>query len=77
MLQGSIQVCEYLMLNGAQINARDADKRTALHHASIHNRIGVACQLLKRRVDLDAVDSAGKSALEIAVDDASADIVTL
>nr|CAB3222752.1 ArfGAP-6 arf-GAP with coiled-coil, ANK repeat and PH domain-containing protein 3 [Phallusia mammillata] len=74
---GSIPACEYLLLNGSKINERDWTLRTALHYACIHNHTGVACQLLKRKVDIDVQDDDGRSALDYAVEAANADIVTL
>nr|NP_001072017.1 zinc finger protein [Ciona intestinalis]BAE93283.1 zinc finger protein [Ciona intestinalis] len=74
---GSVPACEFMLANGAKIETFDWKKRTALHYAALHNHTSVACQLLKRRMDLNAVDEDGKSALDIAVDEANADIVTL
>ncbi|XP_076805780.1 arf-GAP with coiled-coil, ANK repeat and PH domain-containing protein 2-like isoform X2 [Clavelina lepadiformis] len=74
---GSIQTSEYLLVNGAKINEKDWNHRTALHYAALHNHTGIACQLLKRNMDLDVQDSSDKTALDIAVDGTKADIVTL
>jgi len=38
--QGSVPACEYLIVNGCQINAQDANHRSALHYAAMHNHIG-------------------------------------
>ena len=35
------------------------------------------CQLIKKKVDLEIVDKNGKSPLQLAVDGADADVVTL
>ena len=46
---GSIAACEYLLLNGAKLDAVDATgRRTALHHATILGHTGQVCQFLKR-----------------------------
>uniref|UniRef100_H2ZKC5 ArfGAP with coiled-coil, ankyrin repeat and PH domains 2 n=1 Tax=Ciona savignyi TaxID=51511 RepID=H2ZKC5_CIOSA len=76
-ISGSVPACEFLLVNGAKLESFDWKKRTALHYATLHNQTSVACQLLKRKIDLNAVDEDGKTALDIAVDAANADIVTL
>ena len=34
VIQGSLAACEFLLLNGAKVDVKDHDGRTALHHAS-------------------------------------------
>nr|XP_039249914.1 arf-GAP with coiled-coil, ANK repeat and PH domain-containing protein 2-like [Styela clava] len=73
----SIRACEFLLINGAKINTVDSDGRTALHYASINNNTGVACQFLKRKARHDIMDKDNLTPLQIAIDAANADIVTL
>lgn len=37
---GSVMACEFLVLNGAKINAIDADGNTALHLAALYGSTG-------------------------------------
>ncbi|XP_022253857.1 arf-GAP with coiled-coil, ANK repeat and PH domain-containing protein 2-like isoform X2 [Limulus polyphemus] len=77
IMSGSIMACEYLLLNGAKVNNQDEERKTALHLATELGHTGQVCQLLKRGADQHIVDSAGYNALDIAVTNANADIVTL
>merc|ERR1719383_708145 len=75
---GSIAACEYLLLNGAKLDAIDVGgRRTALHHATILGHTGQVCQFLKRGANQGALDINGLDAISIAVNAANADIVTL
>ena len=69
--------CEYLVLNGAKINAVDADGNTALHLAARYGSTGQVCLLLKHRANHHIPNAEGKKALDIAVQNSDADIVTL
>lgn len=73
----SCMACEYLLLNGAKINARDREGNTALHLSAMNGATGQVCLLLKHRADHHLRNSGGKTALDIAVEKADADIVTL
>ncbi|CAL8087136.1 unnamed protein product [Calicophoron daubneyi] len=74
---GSLAACEFLLLNGADIDLPDDQGRTALHHACELQRVHVVCLLLRRRADQTRTDRKGRKPLDIAVGLASADIVTL
>lgn len=39
---GSRRACEYLLINGAKINAADEYGKTALHYATLRNNTGAA-----------------------------------
>lgn len=69
--------CEYLLLNGIQIDAVDANGYTPLHLATEKGCTSQAYLLLKHRAkhDISAMD--GKKPIDIAVEQANADIVTL
>ncbi|CAH8629525.1 unnamed protein product [Dicrocoelium dendriticum] len=74
---GSLAACEFLLLNGADIDAQDELGRTALHHACQLQRVHLACLLLRRRADQRRRDHKGRIPLDIAVDMQNGDIVTL
>lgn len=69
--------CEFLLLNGADINAKDRNGYTPLHLATENGSTAQAYLLLKNRAKYDIVTAEGKQAIDIAVDSANADIVTL
>ncbi|XP_057695420.1 arf-GAP with coiled-coil, ANK repeat and PH domain-containing protein 2-like isoform X2 [Corythoichthys intestinalis] len=74
---GSLLACEFLLLNGANINHRDRRGQGALHAAATAGHTGQVCLLLKRGANQYAVDESGRDPLAIAVETAHADIVTL
>ncbi|CAH8547065.1 unnamed protein product [Schistosoma rodhaini] len=74
---GSIAACEFLLLNGADIDVKDNRGRTALHHACQFGRVHLVCLLLRRRANQLILDNDGKSPLDVALELANADIVTL
>lgn len=77
IISGSVMACEYLLLNGVQIDAVDLNGYTSLHLATERGSTAQAYLLLKHRArhDIKAVD--GKLPIDIAVEQANADIVTL
>ncbi|KAG7219361.1 hypothetical protein INR49_019093 [Caranx melampygus] len=75
--QGSLLACEFLLLNGANVNHRDLRGQGALHAAATAGHTGQVCLLLKRGANQYAVDERGQDPLAIAVETAHADIVTL
>jgi Arf-GAP/coiled-coil/ANK repeat/PH domain-containing protein len=78
ILSGSVMACELLLLNGAKINAVDsADGNTPLHLAAAQGNTGQVCLLLKHRANHHLRNHAGQQALDIAVANSDADIVTL
>ncbi|XP_063762550.1 BAR_ACAPs and ArfGap_ACAP domain-containing protein isoform X1 [Eleginops maclovinus] len=74
---GSLLACEFLLLNGANVNHRDLRGQGALHAAATAGHTGQVCLLLKRGANQYAVDERGQDPLAIAVETANADIVTL
>ncbi|XP_050312552.1 rabankyrin-5 [Anthonomus grandis grandis] len=56
-----------LILAGARVNDRDAQKRTALHVAAEAGNSAAVAALLQNNIDYDAVDMAGDNALHVAV----------
>lgn len=68
---------EYLLLNGVQINAVDENGYTALHLATEKGYTWQAILLLIRQAKHDIVANDGKQPIDIAVEQANADIVTV
>jgi len=77
ILSGSVMACEFLLLNGARIDAQDSDGNTPLHLAAGQGSTGQVCLLLKHKADHHMRNNLGKKALDIAVANSDADIVTL
>lgn len=69
--------CEFLLLNGVQIDIADDKGYTALHLATQKGCIAQAYLLLKHKAKYDIVAKDGKKPIDIAVDQRNADIVTL
>lgn len=64
-------------MNGFQINAVDENGWTPLHLATSLEYTALAYLLLKHQAKHDIVSKDGKKPIDIAVDQANADIVTL
>lgn len=77
VLSGSVMACEYLLLNGAAIDAVDELGYSALHISTAKGHIAQVYLLLKHKAAYDLASSDGKKALDIAVEQKNADIVTL
>lgn len=77
ILSGSVMSCEFLLLNGCNINAIDRNGYTALHLATEHSSTAQAYLLLKHKAKYDIAAGDGKLPINIAVDKKDADIVTL
>ena len=56
---------EYLIKHGADIHAKDAQGRTALHHAAIEERTYMYSELIRLGADPEARDNNGQTAFEI------------
>lgn len=77
VISGSVMACEYLLLNGAAIDAVDELGYSALHISTAKGHIAQVYLLLKHKAAYDLASSDGKKALDIAVEQKNADIVTL
>lgn len=77
ILSGSVMACEFLLLNGAKINALDVNGNTPLHLAAVHGSTGQVCLLLKHHANHHVPNSQGKTALDIATHNSDADVVTV
>ncbi len=63
-LAGSARVAEWLLAEGADVNARDPVGSTALHMAAFCGRDGIAAMLVERGADPHATTIGGASPLE-------------
>lgn len=77
VISGSVMACEYLLLNGAAIDGVDELGYSALHISTAKGHIAQVYLLLKHKAAYDLASSDGKKALDIAVEQKNADIVTL
>ena len=69
------EVC--LLQSGAEINAKDMLKMTALHWAAQHAHQGVVQTLLKHGADVHALSKFDKTPFDIAVDIQHTDLMLL
>lgn len=69
--------CEYLLLNGCQINIVDENGYTPLHLACQKEYTAQVRLLLKHQAKHDIRAKDGKKPIDIAMENANADIVTL
>ncbi|XP_063703447.1 arf-GAP with coiled-coil, ANK repeat and PH domain-containing protein 2 [Culicoides brevitarsis] len=77
ILSGSLMSCEFLLLNGSNIDAVDRNGETALHLATEKGFTQLAYLLLKHKANYNIENKSGKKAIDIAVDQTNADIVTM
>ncbi|CAG9532161.1 unnamed protein product [Cercopithifilaria johnstoni] len=68
---------EFLLLNGAKVNALDSSLNTALHIAATKACTLIVCQLMKRGADQRLRNRLNETPLDLAIEGKHADIVTL
>ncbi|TMW69768.1 hypothetical protein Poli38472_001924 [Pythium oligandrum] len=76
-LSGEHEVVKLLLVNGANVHARDSHNYTALHSACRWDSQKAAAVLLEYGVDIDAVDKDGSTALHIAASNGNVSCVEL
>jgi len=62
----AIEMIDFLISKGADLNAVDADGRTALHWAVHARKREIASKLVKEGIDFDVKDKDGRTALQLA-----------
>ena len=67
-MEGQLAMVELLLLDGMDINARDADGRTLLSWAAQRGHIDAVEFLLQQGADVDQPDKEGKTALQRAIE---------
>jgi ankyrin repeat protein len=72
--EGHVDVAKVLIQNGADVNAIDGGKRTALHCAAVYNR-DVAKVLIQNGADVNAVQKNKWTALFFAAQEGHVDVV--
>lgn len=73
----SREAVQLLLIHGADVNQIDEKRQTALHHATILGHTDLACLLLKKGADHRRVNTDNKDALDIAVAEERASLVTV
>uniref|UniRef100_A0A8R1U223 GTP-ase activating protein for Arf containing protein n=1 Tax=Onchocerca volvulus TaxID=6282 RepID=A0A8R1U223_ONCVO len=68
---------EFLLLNGAKVNALNSSLNTALHIAASKACTLIVCQLMKRGADQRLKNRLNETPLDLAIEGKHADIVTL
>lgn len=74
---GQLPPVEFLLLNGAKVDATDQQLQSPLHHAALLGNANQICLLLKRKANQHLKNSNQQDALAIAIDKADANVVTL
>jgi Arf-GAP with coiled-coil, ANK repeat and PH domain-containing protein len=70
VLVGSLMTCEYLILNGANLNPTDSKGYTPLHLAIESGNTALAYLLLKHKAKYDVKTNDGKLPIDFAVSSA-------
>jgi ankyrin repeat protein len=65
-IRGHYNVVEVLVMHGADINARDIDRNTALHYSAEYGHAMIVSWLLQRRPDLTIRNRLGKTPPDMA-----------
>jgi ankyrin repeat protein len=74
VLQDNLELCQKLIQKGINVNAKDKDKRTALHYAIMHFRKEIIELLIQQEgIHLNATDFLRKTPLNTAFDKDSVD----
>ncbi|XP_028453208.1 GA-binding protein subunit beta-2a isoform X2 [Perca flavescens] len=76
-IEGHTVIVELLVRSGADINAKDMLKMTALHWAAQHGHHGVAETLIKHGADVHALSKFDKSPFDIAADIQNTELMLL
>ena len=78
---GNIELTNYLIEQGLDVNLKDSSGRTPLHYAVISGNNEIVRLLLENDAEIDAIDRYGRSALHHAVslknDDVMSDVINL
>jgi serine/threonine-protein phosphatase 6 regulatory ankyrin repeat subunit A/serine/threonine-protein phosphatase 6 regulatory ankyrin repeat subunit B len=71
----SVKSIRVLRDAGADINAKDMEGRTALHHAAFENRNDIAAELIRNNASVLEIDNRGRTPLHVAAMNNNADAV--
>jgi len=68
--EGHIEVVDYILNNGGDVDSTDSSGRTALHLSSAANRVNIVSHIIRHGADVGIIDGNGKTACEYAMSDA-------
>ena len=74
---GQLVVAEFLLKNGAEIEAKDANEQTPMHWAANAGRKGMAELLIKYKANVQAADRNGNTPLHLAAENAMQSVAEL
>lgn len=66
--RGNLEIVQFLLLYGIDVNKRDGSGRTALHYAARSPHLEIVSELLAAGADLEARDKEGRTPLHAAAD---------
>jgi ankyrin repeat protein len=76
-LEGDVAVLELLLLDGINVDVRDAEGRTLLHRAAQRGHLDAVELLIRHDADINAVDASGKTPLQRAEGEGHRDVAAL
>ncbi|MCX3064669.1 ankyrin repeat domain-containing protein [Wolbachia endosymbiont of Drosophila pseudotakahashii] len=68
VFHGNLEITEYLIEKGADVNARNRNSDTPLHHAVLMGKVDIAKILLKHNANVNARNNWGMTVLGYAAD---------
>lgn len=77
VFHGNLEITEYLIEKGADVNARNRNSDTPLHLAAMNGNVDIAKILLKHNADVNAKNNEGKTALDYATNNNHQELVEL
>ena len=73
--EGNLQIVEFLVSRGTNINVKDNDECTPLHFAAFSDNLEVAKYLVSKGANVNARDNEGETPLGVAKDEGSTAVV--
>ncbi|WP_241491385.1 ankyrin repeat domain-containing protein [Lacinutrix mariniflava] len=74
---GNVAFAKYLIDNGANLNATNNNRTTALTFATQYNKVDIVKLLLEHNADISIKYNIGKTALDYAIDKSFTEIIPL